>query len=83
MANLQSTGDGDEVCDGGVTFKVQFQSAKFALWKYLAKLLIIFQPIRALISGRLFCFCLRKILSVRRKAFENLKMYAIFCMLEL
>ena len=75
----RSPGDGDEVCDGGVTFKVQFQSAKFALWKINDR----FQPIRALSSGRLFCFCLRKIVSVRRKAFENLKKYAIFCILEL
>ena len=62
MANLQSTGDGDEVCDGGVTFKVQFQSAKFALWKINDR----FQPIRALSSGRLLGFCLRKIVSVRK-----------------
>lgn len=29
----RSPDDGDEVCGGGVTFKVQFQSANLTLWK--------------------------------------------------
>ncbi len=36
-----------------------------------------------LFSDRLFYFYLKKIVCVRRKAFEFLKKYAIFCILEL
>ena len=75
----RSPGDGDEVCDGRVTFKVQFQSAKFALWKIND----FFSRSGLWVRIGFFCFYLRKIVSVRRKAFKKLKKYAIFCILEL
>lgn len=43
----------------------------------------MFQPVQTLCSDRSFCAYLGKIVALRRNAFENLKMRAIFYMMEI